>query len=181
MKNHKRINFVGIALLALVAVTLNLAVACKKKKEENELITKVKVVLVHDTTTVGTFVWSDPDGDGGNPPLPADTITLDSGIIYKVSILFADESNGKNKDITADIRTESTDHLVCYTSTPGGIHVTLTDSDGKYPIGLESQWNSQTKGNFKMRIILRHQPGVKNGTCDPGDTDADVEFPLICK
>jgi hypothetical protein len=29
-----------------------------------------------------------------------------------------------------------------------------------------------------LRIALKHQPKSKDGTCDPGETDVDVTFPL---
>jgi hypothetical protein len=29
-----------------------------------------------------------------------------------------------------------------------------------------------------MQIELKHQPGIKNGTCGVGETDIDILFPV---
>jgi hypothetical protein len=55
--------------------------------------------------------------------------------------------------------------------------VAITDKDSKnLPVGLESTWTTGTSANGALQIILRHQPGVKNGTESPGNTDLDVTF-----
>lgn len=153
----------------------------KKKKEESELITTVKVTANIGSMTVGTFIWKDTDGDGGNPPQAPDTISLDSGIIYNIKLEFLDESSSPVKEITSEIKEEAKSHRVCYTSSNGTIIASITDTDGQFPLGLESTITGNQKGKSKLRIVLRHQPDVKDGTCDPGETDVDVEFPMLIK
>lgn len=166
------------AILSLsLALGLNLS-SCKKKDNEEELITTITLKVKHPVSMVEkSYTWKDLDGDGGNAPTAADTIMLDSGVLYQVSLELLNQANGANEDITAEVKTEAKDHFVCYDATgSGAISVTRTDSDGTYPIGLSTNWLSSKKGNGIMRVQLKHQPNVKNGTCDPGDTDVDVNF-----
>ncbi|MCC7298200.1 MAG: hypothetical protein IT244_07705 [Bacteroidia bacterium] len=171
---------IAFALIALAGTFI--FSSCKKKKtDEEELITTVKFSLQQNNITKGTFQWKDLDGDGGNAPQPTDTITLDSGMIYNASVAFLNESNGQNIDITEEIKSESADHLICYTAPVSALEISITDSDGKYPIGLTSDWKTLAKGTYTLRVVLRHQPGEKNGSCDPGETDVDVNFPVRIK
>jgi hypothetical protein len=59
------------------------------------------------------------------------------------------------------------------------INVTITDKDGNnLPVGLESLWTTGAASSGAINVVLRHQPGVKDGTETPGDTDIDVVFPV---
>ena len=59
-----------------------------------------------------------------------------------------------------------------------GIDITIqrTDSDGNFEVGLQSLWETGTTGNGTVMIRLKHQPGVKDGTCAPGETDIELDF-----
>ncbi len=173
--------FLGFAFFILTLFMAFNFQACKKKKEESELITTVIIHLYKSTVSTGNYSWKDPDGDGGDAPLLADTLKLDSGQVYTANLDFLDESSSTTKDLTSEIRQEAKNHLVCFASTPNNLTIKIKDSDGTFPIGLESEFTAVTKGHCKLRITLRHQPGVKNGTCDPGESDVDVEFPVIIK
>lgn len=168
-----------LVLLAISTLFLLGFNACGKKQNENEMITNVKLTFFQGGSLKGSFEWKDPDGDGGNNPLPPDTIKLDSGQTYDVNIEFFDQSTADVENLTEEVKAEGKDHFICFTSTPAIAEVSYTDSDGKYPIGLATKWKIAMQGNGKMRIVLRHQPGVKDGTCDPGESDVDIEFPMI--
>ncbi|MBM3400203.1 MAG: hypothetical protein FJY15_06520, partial [Bacteroidetes bacterium] len=76
----KKTNFI-IAMAATTAALLNLS-SCRKQ-DESELITKVMLTLKPAAGgSAKTFVWSDPDGIGGNSPKQTDTIVCDSGVNY---------------------------------------------------------------------------------------------------
>ncbi len=151
--------------------------------DDGEVITTVKLICqdsANTTLPVREFRFDDPDGPGGNNPTRLDTIYLDSGRTTLVSLRFEDASSGSVKDITTEIRAEGNEHLICVNPSGISLQVTASDSDGKYPIGLESRWKSSGKGSGTVKIVLKHQPGgVKNGSCDPGDTDAEVIFPIV--
>jgi len=62
---------------------------------------------------------------------------------------------------------------------PLNLTITITDHDTNpqmYPVGLESKFVAGAAGSGWLRIVLRHQPNVKNGTYAPGSTDLDVGF-----
>jgi hypothetical protein len=173
--------FTIITAIFSLLLLFQLAGCEKKKKEETELITTVKVIATNATNPGGTFIWKDADGDGGNPPSSPDTIQLDSGVSYSIKLEFLDESSSPAKDITAEIKAEEKEHRICFTSSNSSVSIQITDTDGKFPLGLESTWIGSMKGKSKLRIVLRHQPDAKDGTCDLGETDVDVEFPLVIK
>ena len=149
--------------------------------DEGEVITTLKVEL-KDTISGALFSYyfRDPDGEGGNPPVQWDTIKLDTQRVYKVELKILNEFNPNAIiDVSNEIRAEATSHIICYTPANTGLSVTRTDTDGTYPIGLESLWKSSKKSLGFINIKLKHQPSTKNGSCDPGETDIDVIFPLL--
>jgi hypothetical protein len=151
---------------------------------EEELITTVEIHL-NDTNNViiDTISFNDPDGDGGNAPT-IDTLRLQAGQDYKVNLMFLDASNPSDiEDITLEIEEEDDEHLVCFDQTNlTGLSITKTDSDGTYVVGLKSKWvltPAASSTNGVLKLTLKHQPDVKDGTCAPGDTDVEINFPVI--
>ncbi len=147
---------------------------------EEELITTVEITFTetNNPTNSVTFTFSDPDGVGGNAPLKFDTIRLKPAITYSVSIAFLDESNASDiKDLTSEIKEESNDHFICLNSTINGASFVYKDIDGNnLPIGLLSEFISPNSENGEISVSLKHQPDVKDGTCDVGETDVEVIF-----
>lgn len=161
-------------------------VSCKKNTStppdpnEQELITTVQLTLVDSAgiqPTV-TAVYNDPDGDGGNAPIQWDTIRLKPKTTYNTTILLLDESGTPTDTISNEVWEERSEHLFCFTTTGVPCTITRTDSDGTYEVGLSSRWNTTTTGLGNVEVILKHQPGLKNGSCSPGSTDVDITFPL---
>lgn len=177
-----------LSLLLATAIT-----GCKKDDDdqprlvenEEELITSVFVNYKDSSTSINEVAkFRDPDGEGGNDPIQFDTIRLTKGKTYEVSIEFLDESNPLDiDDITAEVREEGAEHLICFeVDANSGVTITKTDSDGQYPIGLTSEWMTDLTAmpfNGILKLTLKHQPDVKDGTCAPGDTDVEINFPLI--
>ncbi len=59
--------------------------------------------------------------------------------------------------------------------------VTRTDQDTNNPplqIGLTDNFVTGAASTGWLRVVLRHQPNVKNGTYDPGSSDLDVNFQI---
>jgi hypothetical protein len=57
--------------------------------------------------------------------------------------------------------------------------VSRTDLDNNNPplqVGLTDNFVTGAASNGWLRVVLRHQPNVKNGTYDPGSADLDVNF-----
>jgi hypothetical protein len=62
---------------------------------------------------------------------------------------------------------------------PLNLTITITDHDTNpqmYPVGLETKFVTGAAGTGWLRVVLRHQPNIKNGTYAPGSTDLDVGF-----
>jgi hypothetical protein len=62
---------------------------------------------------------------------------------------------------------------------PLNLTITITDHDNnpqQYPVGLETRFVTGAAGSGWLRIVMRHQPNIKNGTYAPGSTDLDVGF-----
>ena len=175
---------------AMIAALIVLA-SCKKDDDqpnipqpvinEPENITSVELHFSSLDGTSGFHVdWDDPDGLGGNEPT-IDNIVLDSGVTYNVVVSFLDRSGGTSMDLTPEIEEESDEHIVCYSldaASENALEITSTDTDGTYRIGLNTQWEAKGITSGELTLTLKHQPEAKDGTCDPGETDVEVVFPI---
>ena len=62
--------------------------------------------------------------------------------------------------------------------------VTTTDVDTNtppLPLGFKTTFKTGAAGTGYLRVVLRHQPNVKDGTFAPGSTDLDVGFNVSIK
>jgi len=182
-------------MFALGAFSL-VVVSCKKDDlkptddhvhNDSELITTLELkfsgkgVLGNDTTFVITF--NDPDGDGGNAPTQFDTIHLLKNSTYNVALTLLDKSKTPADTISNEVLEEANDHLFFYSSNPSGlVNVLITDKDSNNKnLGLKSTWTTTNVGSGKVKVKLMHQPGVKDGTSETGDTDVEVDFEVNVK
>jgi len=167
---------------------IGLLAACKKDDDgastppdnsnEGELITTLSLTFVDTGGTHPnvTATFRDSDGGGGNTPTQFDTIRLADSTTYSVTILLLNESRTPADTISNEVLDEGDEHLFCFS--PSGINLTVvnSDSDGTFGIGLQSTWTTTNASNGTVQIELKHQPGIKDGTCAPGETDVQVNF-----
>lgn len=146
-------------------------------ENESELITTVKLTITDSADTL-SYQFRDPDGEGG-ANATVDTLKLKSGHMYNVTLQLLDESNpSKIKNITEEVEEEANDHLVCYSNNTN-INVMIMDKDGNnLPLGLDTHWMTAEAADGSLTLKLRHQPGIKDGYCDKGETDVEVVFPV---
>lgn len=147
-------------------------------EHEQELITSL-ILNFEDSAGVQSavqYAFRDPDGDGGNGPTEHDTIRLVANTTYNVTLELLNESESPAEDMTAEVEEEADNHLFCYSVANTNLSVTRTDSDGTYEVGLASSWSTGAAATGTTTVTLKHQPGVKDGTCAPGDTDIEVVF-----
>ncbi len=173
-----KLNLRLLYLLPLLLVLVMSGCRDNDPEDENdpEVITKVMVTVTDASSNSTAYVWSDPDGDGAGAPT-IDDITLMANSEYTVAITFADESDPNDiEDITAEILEEDDEHIICFTPENAMVAVTIDDTDGSFPVGLSSTWTTTDASTGTINIVLKHQPGVKDGTCTPGETDIDVTF-----
>lgn len=148
---------------------------------EEELITTLQI---HFTDSAGihssvNFAFSDPDGPGGYQPVRFDTILLKANSTWLGEIIFLDESKTPADTISLEVQEEANDHLVIYDTSGVEISISISDFDSHsppLPLGLQSKWVTKNTGEGTVKIRLKHQPGIKDGTALPGETDAEVLF-----
>ncbi len=78
-------------------------------------------------------------------------------------------------------------HIIPYTVKTNGSNITIkyTDTDNGTPIrniGLNTLWYglSSSSGNkYPLELSLKHQPGEKDGTYMPGETDVLILFKVL--
>lgn len=180
MKSRKNYLFGLLFVTAIIS-------SCKKENpivnpplpdNEEELITTFKITFT-DPDGVNpsvTAIFRDIDGPGGNNPTVFDTIRLKPNATYNAVIEFLNEAASPAEDITAEILEEAADHMICFDVTGANATIVRTDSDGTYEIGLASTWTTTAASSGTTVISLKHQPGIKNGSCDLGDTDIEISF-----
>lgn len=135
-----------------------------------------------------------------------DTIMLIANHTYYSKVYILDESKTPTDSISNIIAgEESSEHMLFYNGDPSasgnssntiintvvpyiiktnGSNITImyNDLDNGTPqrnIGLQTKWrtSNSTNGNvYPIIIALKHQPGVKDGSYLPGETDVMVEF-----
>jgi hypothetical protein len=183
MQKNRIIVFLSLGLALFFSM-----VACKDTsvdvEEENEIITTVKLNFTSGGTTQ-TFVFNDPDGDGGNAPTKFDNISLKPNTSYKLTVELLDESKTPAESITEEVEEESDEHLFVFTPSPTSLLTyTYGDKDARnFPIGLTGTVQTGAAGTGKLKVQLRHQPPVngkevKDGTPIPGSDDVNLDFNL---
>jgi hypothetical protein len=191
MKIENRKSLVYLMLIVAISTILT---SCKKDNNdvtkpsdinEGELITTVQFRIVDTDSPYVEHIFSyrDVDGLGGNAPV-IDTIKLDTGKIYSVTLLFLDESKNPIDTISNEVLAESKDHLVIYETPSTSLQITINDFDTNnpaLPLGLLSSWTTSAVANTTLKVTLKHQPGIKNGDPTRGETDVEVTLPVSIK
>lgn len=176
-------------MLALLLAAPLAFTACKKDKnepqdEDNELITTVIYALTPaagSTAPAATITWEDLDGAGGTAPVvTGGPLALRANTTYTGTITLLDKTKNPVANVSDEVAKEKDEHLFVYDPTPANlVTVTRTDLDSKgLQVGLTTRVVTTTAATGSLKITLRHQPGVKNGTFAPGDTDVEATVPV---
>jgi len=184
--------------IIIAGILLTAAVACKKSKDdvatpvnpnETELITTVKLFVypTNNTSAVSIFTFRDLDGDGGKAPV-IDTIRLQENTEYHLQVLVLDETKNPVDTTSKEILSEKNVHEFFYTQLGNYVLITtyLDFDDHNVPLGLNMKVNTGTafaEKTNKLKVVLKHQPGLKptsgKGDSSLGETDIDIEFPIL--
>ena len=151
----------------------------QEPENESELITTVMLTMQEvGTTNTVTATFRDPDGEGGNPPVKFDEIVLKPNAVYNTTIILMDESKTPPDNVTEEVEEESDDHQFFYTPTAGlNVTVAYQDKDANsLPIGLETTVTTGAASAGKLKVTLKHQPGIKNNNIATGETDVEIDF-----
>jgi hypothetical protein len=149
-----------------------------KPADDHEIITGIKLTFndANQIYPAVTAQFSDPDGLGGNNPIQFDTIRLKSQVTYNVMVQLYNESVSPTKEVTSFIQNLGNEHLFCFVPTGVDISISITDSDGNFPIGFTSNWAIGASGVGSVQVRLKHQVSGKDGTCNVGATELEVNF-----
>jgi hypothetical protein len=177
----------SVAVLIALCAVLN---SCKKDETAvappvpgNEFLTTVglKVTNSSNASDVQYAYWTDTTlishpADSINTPV----LNLKANTTYNVEVLFQDRTTTPIGDVTAEIKQRENYHLICFTPSPSlNLTVVRTDKDTNTPaleVGLTDTFTTGAAGTGELNVQLRHQPNAKNGSCEPGSTDADVTY-----
>ena len=124
-----------------------------------------------------TATWADPEQDG-MPKI--DTITLEEGKTYTLTIEVLNELEKPPEDVTKELRDELDEHQFFFTgesvaspastSTAAIISQEYADKDASgFPVGLSSTIKAEAAGMGDLTIMLRHMPPVNNTAVKTGD------------
>lgn len=148
---------------------------------DNEYLSTVKLVAINttDSSDIHTAKWVQLDPTG-LPDTSFAKLTLKKNATYNVSVYFEDETKNPVESITTEVRDRANYHLVCFDVASGlTLTVQRTDHDTNVPaleLGLTNLFTTGNVSTGKLGVSLHHQPNIKNGNCDIGSTDVDVDF-----
>ncbi|MCU0432609.1 MAG: hypothetical protein MUC87_04045 [Bacteroidia bacterium] len=168
--------------------------ACKKDDDQvtvpPPVVNSVEIMnslqlLVTDSVTgnaVDTVIFLDPDGDGSMAPSVWDTLRLQPSKTYLVNILLLNTLANPVDTVSNEVLAEAHEHQFFFNFTGAGITHTYLDSDTNtppLPVGLQNKFRTGAAATGTTQVILKHQPGIKDGNITTGDTDIDVTFQTI--
>jgi len=177
----------------VIILTVLILAGCRKEynreeDNENELITTI-ILSSTETGSSDTLdhVWEDVDGPGGADP-DIDTIELEHGKNYDISLSLFDKTKIPFENITTEIEEESNVHRF-YLQPDGGTGITISDPDKDIDgltLGLLNKLNTTQPATGHISIILRHYPDGGKAEEDSSNspkstTDAEAIFPVVVK
>ncbi|MEL6190909.1 MAG: T9SS type A sorting domain-containing protein [Bacteroidota bacterium] len=166
-------------------------------ENEEEVITDVKLTFTPDEGGDPVVVTAqDPDGEGILDLQIMGEIELLESTDYTLTVELTNSIEGE--DITEEIMEEDDEHQfffsftdAIFASPAGDGNIDNRDDPLNYndfdenglPVGLSTGWTTEcgqetTSGMF--RIVLKHQPDIKDSTStsNDGGTDIDLEWPI---
>ncbi|MEI6312011.1 MAG: hypothetical protein WCP57_07120 [Bacteroidota bacterium] len=172
-----------IALSIISCMVGLMSYSCRPKQTNpEELITTLKLNFTKGSI-VKTFQFKDIDGLSGGNSGTIDTIYLDSNSSYQLNLEVLNESDYPVEDITNEIRDEAVDHQFFFNPSMGlTITQTYADIDANgHPIGLTNNISTGSISSGTLRVNLKHQPGIKDGNQNTGESDIDLTFYTVIR
>jgi hypothetical protein len=190
-------------LYAFILILLGTAViSCDEdepaKEDTPELITKVTLTFTPVTGAAIEVTAEDPDNIGLQD-IVTEPIALKRNTTYtlRISLINGLADPGDDAyDIGKEVEEEAEEHMFFFSWTGGFTSPTgngnidkredvvgYADEDANgLPLGLLTTWTttSEVAVEKTLRIVLKHQPGLKStsSTAQDGETDIDLEFDL---
>lgn len=205
MKTNRGMNFRFFKLMSatLAIASLSVISGCDdddpKKEDTPELITKATLTFTPSAGGTPVVVTAtDPDGEGVQNIAVDGPINLAAAKSYTLSIQLINElaaPTDAEYNITEEVEEEGDEHMFFFSWTnnvfndpTGNGNVDNRNDDVNYddedanglPLGLATSWTTAAASSGKFRVILKHQPDLKNATStsSTGETDLDIEFSI---
>jgi hypothetical protein len=123
-------------------------------------------------------------GQGESLPDQRDTLFLKAESQYEVEVILLDESKDPALVMSDEVEEEGEEHQIFFVPSDLDLTVEYADADEEgRPIGLRTSQVTGAAGRGNLRVVLKHQPGLKNesSTLNTGETDVDVTFPALVR
>ncbi|GAB2568052.1 hypothetical protein [Spirosoma areae] len=183
--------FLKQQILWLTGLSL-LAGSCKKEEQnvaptdDNETITTATLTLTNKAAPT-EIVTASIENLNTTANFSKAVLNVKANATYTGVLTLLDKTKTPVLDVSEAVKGEANEHLVVYTPTPANLlTVTSTDQDtnpapGPYPLGLTTEWKTGPAGSGNLKVVLRHQPNVKNGKPAPGTSDLDTDFTVVVR
>lgn len=191
-------------LTILTIATIFAFSSCKKDDPKKPVATNPQEVLttvlisgynLNDSLNTNyqfSYKWEDLDGDGGNNPI-IDTITLDTGVVYRCKVLILDKTKTPFDTVSIAIEEEKNEHQFFYTPSANLIGKFRTeildfdDNNPKLPVGLKLNLLTKSNQSYSLplignlNLVLSHYDGVAKSVSKSDESDIDINFPIKLK
>jgi hypothetical protein len=205
MKTNRLFNsgFLKMTSAAFAIVSLGAISGCDdddpKKEDTPELITKATLTFAPSAGGSPVIVTAtDPDGEGVQDIAVDGPINLGAAKSYTLTIQLINELAAPTAaayNITGEVEEEGDEHMFFFSWTnnvfndpTGNGNIDNRSDDVNYededenglPLGLETFWTTASASSGKFRVMLKHQPELKNAssTSSAGETDLNIEFTI---
>jgi len=175
-----------------------------RKEDVPELITKVTLTFTPTSGSPIVVTATDPDGEGVQNIRTDGTLQLSKSTTYTLTIQLINglaAPTDSEYDVTHEVESEGVEHMFffgwtgnSFTDPSGDGNIDVRTDKVNYtggsnsldktglPLGLTTTWTTTdiTTESATLRVLLKHQPGLKSGVSvsTDGETDLDVTFPL---
>lgn len=168
-----------------------------EKEDTPEMITQVTLTFTPAAGGDPVIVTAtDPDGEGLQDMVVDGPANLEANSTYTLTLALINElaqPADPAYNITEEVEEEGDEHMFFFSwtnqvfSDPEGdgnvdnrndaLNYEDEDENG-LPVGLKTTWTTAGPSSGTLRILLKHQPGLKNetSTSSEGETDLDAEF-----
>lgn len=187
-------NFPSRFLTVLSCLAVLLLASCNddddpQPEEVPETIT-LTVLTFTPANGGAALVYQAEDEDGEGPgDIIAEDITLNANTTYNLTVNFYNgllEETDEEYDITEEVEEEGDEHQIFFEWNPAtlidGQHAYNDEDENGLPIGLSTTLTTGDTGQSgSLKVVLKHQPGIKsaNSGINDGESDVEVTFDVM--
>ena len=177
----KRIFQIGAFVTVVVGFCLISSCSSNVSLPAQETITRMNIIMKSNSTLhidTFSFIQFKPN------PATRDSIRLTANTTYAVQVQLLNEAATPTQVVSDTISALADIHLLVIQPDPldSLLSVKILDKDSKgLPLGLFSTIKTSGARYGFLHLALRHQPGSKNGTETPGESDFEADYPVVVR